>query len=257
MDQIQIVEEAQLPKKAKVVIGVPDAGLVGLISATFLIDNLSMEEVASVESDLFPPIVILHNGYPKSPMRIYGKDDLLVAISEIAIHPNVQRQILRELMEWVKGIGASLSIGLSGAPVPNRMDIDRPKVYGVAVNVDGKLMEKMGVEPLQEAMLAGPYAVLLETCRKENYPKHNSSCPVPPPVPRPRGIGHGAQGGREPDRADPGRQAAVGEGRGDQDKDEGRDAQHPEDDEGRGEGEGVRAPLHVRVGDQNGRGGPV
>ncbi len=170
MDQIQIVEEAQLPKKAKVVIGVPDAGLVGLISATFLIDNLSMEEVASVESDLFPPIVILHNGYPKSPMRIYGKDDLLVAISEIAIHPNVQRQILRELMEWVKGIGASLSIGLSGAPVPNRMDIDRPKVYGVAVNVDGKIMEKMGVEPLQEAMLAGPYAVLLETCRKENYP---------------------------------------------------------------------------------------
>ena len=170
MNQIQIVQEAEVPKNAKVIVGVPDAGLVGLISATFLIDNLSLEEIASVESDLFPPIVILHDGSPKSPMRIYGKDDLLVAISEIAIQPGVQRQIIRELLSWVKGAGASMSIGLSGAPVPNRMDIEKPKVYGVAVNVDGDLMGKIGVEPLQEAMLAGPYAVLLETCRKESYP---------------------------------------------------------------------------------------
>jgi uncharacterized protein len=169
-DKVEILQVKEPPEKAKVVIGVPDAGLVGLISASFLIDTLSMEEIASIESDLFPPVVVLHDGVPKSPMRAYAKDDLVVVISETAIQVNALRQVVRELVGWIDGMPGALSVSLSGAPVPNRMELETPKVYGVKINTDEDLLSKVGVEGLQEAMLVGPYAMILESCRKEGVP---------------------------------------------------------------------------------------
>lgn len=166
---IQIIETGPVPKKAKVVVGVPDAGLVGLISASFLVDTLSMEEIASIESDLFPPVVVLHDGVPKSPMRAYASDDVVVVISETAIKLGTLRKAVGEVVGWIGGIEGT-AVGLSGAPVPNRVEIDEPKVFGVTVNHQNDALSGLGVERLQEAILAGPYAMVLESCRKTGVP---------------------------------------------------------------------------------------
>jgi uncharacterized protein len=170
MGNIDIQELKSPPEKARVIIGIPDAGLVGLISSTFLIDALKMEEIASIESDLFPPVVVLHNGEPKSPMRAYARDDLVVVISETAIKAGALRKIITDLVDWIGNIEGGISVSLSGAPVPNRVDIDQPQVFGVTVNTDDDMLEKIGVEKLQEAILVGPYATILETCRKGSVP---------------------------------------------------------------------------------------
>ncbi len=170
MARLEIQETGKLPKNAKVIVGIPDAGLVGLISASHLIESLSMEEAVSFDSDAFPPIVVLHDGAPKSPMRAYSKGDLVVVISEIAIQLSSIRDVVRDLVGWMGAMGSSLSISLSGAPVPNRVDIDVPRVYGISVNVKDDLLAKMGVDRLQEAMLVGPYAAILEACRRTGAP---------------------------------------------------------------------------------------
>ncbi len=170
MPDLEIVETRKLPRGSKVVIGVPDAGLVGLISASYLIDHLSMEEAATIDSDLFPPIVVLHDGVPKSPVRVYAKNDLAVVISEIAIQLTALRQVVRELVAWIGGIQGGMSVCLSGAPVPNRVEIETPKVYGISMNLEDDPLPGMGVERLQEAMLVGPYAAILEACRKAKTP---------------------------------------------------------------------------------------
>ncbi|MFX0197471.1 MAG: PAC2 family protein, partial [Candidatus Hodarchaeota archaeon] len=46
-------------------IGLPEIGLVGTISAMQLIKSLDMEEVGYMKSELFPPLVIFHGGQPK------------------------------------------------------------------------------------------------------------------------------------------------------------------------------------------------
>ncbi len=168
---LEITEEKQPPENSKVIIGVPDSGLVGLISSTFLVDQLDMEEIASFESDLFPPVVVLHDGVPKSPMRAYAKDDLVVVVSETALKLDAMRKVMRQVIGWVDDIEGSTSVGLTGAPAPNRVDIDTPKVYGVTVNMnDDDIFSSLGVDQLQEAMLAGPYAMILEYCRKSKLP---------------------------------------------------------------------------------------
>ncbi|MBU7004638.1 MAG: proteasome assembly chaperone family protein [Theionarchaea archaeon] len=170
MGNIDIQEHKKPPANAKVIIGIPDAGLVGLISSTFLIDALQMEEIASIESDLFPPVVVLHNGEPKSQMRAYAKDDIVVVISETAIKAGALRQVISDLVEWIGDIPGGISVSLSGAPVPNRVEIDQPEVFGVVVNTSDDVLENMGVKKLQEAILVGPYATILETCRKGSVP---------------------------------------------------------------------------------------
>lgn len=170
MGKLEIQETGKVPRNAKVIIGIPDAGLVGLISASHLIESLSMEEVASFDSEAFPPMVVLHDGAAKSPMRAYSKGDLVVVISEIAIQLPSLREVVRDLVNWIGGAGAAFSISLSGAPVPNRVDIDTPKVFGVSINIKDDLLSKMGVDRLQDAMLVGPYAAILEACRKTGAP---------------------------------------------------------------------------------------
>jgi uncharacterized protein len=168
---LEITETESPPQGAKVIIGVPDSGLVGLISASFLIDQLEMKEIASFDSDLFPPVVVLHDGVPKSPMRAYAKDDLMVLISESAIKLTTMRKVMRQVLSWIQDIDGSISVGLTGAPAPNRMDIDTPKVYGVSVNMNGgETIDDLGVDRLQEAMLAGPYAMVLEYARRTKLP---------------------------------------------------------------------------------------
>lgn len=50
-----------------------------------LISKMSLREVAYVETDLLPPVVILENGLPKSPIRILEGGGVAVLSSEIAI----------------------------------------------------------------------------------------------------------------------------------------------------------------------------
>ena len=41
------------------IVGLPDVGLVGLIAMSYLISELNLEEIAYMDSDLLPPVVVL------------------------------------------------------------------------------------------------------------------------------------------------------------------------------------------------------
>ncbi len=67
------------------IIGLPDVGLVGLIATSYIISELNLEEIAYMDSDLLPPVVVLHKGLPHAPLRIYGNQNLIAVISELAV----------------------------------------------------------------------------------------------------------------------------------------------------------------------------
>ena len=81
-EPVKIVEKVPIPSDTTMLIGLPDVGLVGLIATSYLITELGFEEIAYVESDLLPPVVVLHNGLPHAPLRIYGNDKVIAVISE-------------------------------------------------------------------------------------------------------------------------------------------------------------------------------
>lgn len=151
--------------------GFPDVGLVGVLASSHIISELKLEEMAYVDSDLLPPVVVLHKGLPYSPMRIFGKDDLLVTIAETAIPAKGVQRLIRSFIDWTTSKDVKMLVPIGGIPVQNRQDVDEPKVFGSASSLDVlSLLEEKGVKVLKEGYMVGPQALIMRYCAERNVP---------------------------------------------------------------------------------------
>ena len=159
-ESVKIVEKQLVPSEATMILGLPDVGLVGLIATSYLISELNLEEIAYMDSDLLPPIVVLHKGLPHAPLRIYGNKNLIAVISELAVPAPAIYPILREIVDWgqVKKVKRIVSMG--GIPVQNRQAITEPKVFGAASNQELlDMLSKKGLTIMKEGYIVGPQAL--------------------------------------------------------------------------------------------------
>ncbi len=166
---VRVVEKVDVPKGLNMLQGLPDVGLVGVIATSHIISKLKLEEVAYVSSDILPPVVVLYNGLPYSPIRIFGNERLLVLISEIAIPADSLQQLMRAVVDWIEEKEIELVVSLGGLPTPNRQNIESPKVFGAASNMDSlKILKEKGIGLIERGFLVGPQALLLKYCSEED-----------------------------------------------------------------------------------------
>ncbi|MEM4699986.1 MAG: PAC2 family protein [Candidatus Nezhaarchaeales archaeon] len=170
VSEVEVVESARFEAEgAKAVEGLPDVGLVGAIATSFLVETLGLDEVAYVDSELLPPVMVLHRGRLKSPVRIHASGDLLLLVSEIAIPVEALPALVKEVTSWFKEKGVELMISLGGIPVPNRLDIETPAVYGVpGSDAAARLLRERGVEVMEEGFIAGAYALFLKEASRRS-----------------------------------------------------------------------------------------
>ncbi len=152
-------------------IGLPDVGLVGSISSAYLVDVLGMEEAGYIESDILPPLMVIHKSEAKHPIRLYTKDNLALLVSEVPIPPEAINLLGKIIVEWAKTHNSKLILSLAAIPIPNRVEVEEPEVYGLAVTEQAKgAMPKSGLKPLEEGMIVGPYAAIIRECIKAEQP---------------------------------------------------------------------------------------
>jgi len=170
-ERVRIVESREAPRGAIILQGLPDVGLVGLIASSHIISQLKLTEVAHVDSDLLPPVAVLHKGLPHAPIRIFGNDDIIATVSETAIPASAVQPIMRALVDWGEMKQMKMMVALGGLPVPNRQDIEKPKVFGVAsIPQLLEMLSQRGVEILREGYMVGPYALILRYCAEKGLP---------------------------------------------------------------------------------------
>jgi uncharacterized protein len=168
---INFVEKKPIPSRATMLCGFPDVGLVGVLASSFVISELALEELAYVDSDLLPPVVVLHKGLPHSPMRVLGNSSLLVTIAETAIPAKGIQRLMRSFMEWVKSKNTKMIVPIGGIPVQNRQDIEKPEVFGTASSVDMiRFLEQHKLDVLREGYMVGPQALIMRYCAEANLP---------------------------------------------------------------------------------------
>ncbi|MCS7384520.1 MAG: PAC2 family protein [archaeon GB-1867-097] len=170
MDDMQIVEREKVVEGSPIIItGLPDVGLVGAIASIHLIKKLSMKEYGHVEYDLIPPVIILHEGEIKAPVRLYSKGKIVTLISEITLPTETLMKLSKKIAEYAKEKESRHVIMLSGLVTPNRLDIEKPKVYGIATRrEDREMLEKNGITLLKEGYVTGINALILRECMKKN-----------------------------------------------------------------------------------------
>jgi uncharacterized protein len=169
-DGFRIIETAPVPNEAVMINGLPDVGLVGLLAASHIISSLNLEEAGSIESDLLPPMIVLHGGLPKSPVRIFTSGSLVVMISETAIPVSLLRPLAEGVVEWARSKGTKLMLSLGGMAVANRQDIDSPKVFAAFSEKALESRLNGAAEVLEEGYIVGAYGLLLRKCAEFSVP---------------------------------------------------------------------------------------
>ncbi|MCD6445414.1 proteasome assembly chaperone family protein [Candidatus Bathyarchaeota archaeon] len=170
-EDIKIIEKKDVPLGAVMLFGFPDVGLVGVIAASHLISELNLKEVAYLDSKLLPPLVVLHEGLPHSPIRIFGNQDILLAVSETAIPADTLHPIMHSLIDWGKSKKVKMMISMSGIPVQDRQDLETLKVFAAASNIETlKVLQDKGLAILKEGYMVGPQAILMQYCATVGLP---------------------------------------------------------------------------------------
>jgi len=170
---VRIVEGEGVEYNNPIVIeGLPDVGLVGTIAASYIVEKLDYKEIGHIESDLFPPVMVIHDGKLKNPFRIYSAEDgsVVVVLSEVAVPPKVVYPLTTALADWFHKIGTKQPvISVKGLPMKNRMDIDKPEVFAVGNNEDAVAeLKAKQMDLLEEGFIAGTYAMILRECSKRD-----------------------------------------------------------------------------------------
>jgi len=170
-NRVKIIEREEISEGLKVICGLPDVGLVGTIAASHLISKLELEEVAYVRSELLPPIIMLEKGLPRSPIRMFGSQDLIVLSSEIAIPSSAIYPIIESIIDWMWKKKVEIVFTLGGLPIPNRHEIEKPKVFGASSNETLlKMLSGKEIQVIQRGFLVGPQALILSYCTERGIP---------------------------------------------------------------------------------------
>jgi uncharacterized protein len=171
LSEINIVEKKQIPQGATMLFGFPDVGLVGVIAASHLIEELNLTEVAYMDSTLLPPLIVLHEGLPHSTIRIFGNHNILLAVSETPVAADAIYPVIDALINWGKGKKAKMMVSLSGMPIQDRQDAKELKVFAAASSPEMlKMVQDKGIEALMEGYVVGPQAIMLMRCAQMGLP---------------------------------------------------------------------------------------
>ncbi len=168
-DQILATRIVELEKqdydRPIVVGGFVGPGLVGLISASYLIEQLNLHQVAHISSQHIPPVAVFVGGKLRHPFRIYrGKNGkLVVVICEVPIDSRGLYEISSVLLSWlVEQVRMKEVIILDGIPV---RDIPSHRyAYCVASQKRSEDLKACGVEKASSALIAGFGGSMLSEC---------------------------------------------------------------------------------------------
>ena len=167
---VKIKETAKFDLKEPILIeGFPGIGLVGTISASYLVEKLKMDPLGYIMSEKFPPIAAVHNYRPLHPARIYKskKHNLVVLFSEFTVPMSVIHHLSSEIIEWSGEHKVSRIFSLGGISIEGEQN----EVFGIASTPElTKQLESKGVKMIKEGATTGVSGVLLADCASRGFP---------------------------------------------------------------------------------------
>jgi len=164
----QEYEELELGTPSFLILGFPDAGLVGGISISHLIRELSPKEVGGIDIPrLTPPIVFVKEGEAKPPIKLFRKDNVLIIAAEMPLPPTTVQMFSYALLEYAMRRRVDYIVGITGLGIPERMNREKPLTYAA---FSGEKMKRIIAEkkiPLfSEGAILGPFAIFLKESRR-------------------------------------------------------------------------------------------
>lgn len=159
-------------------IATPDIGLISIIAAAHLIQNLKAELIGYIDADWVPPISIISNGDPLPPIRIYATNNVNIILSEAPLPPTAWRNFAISTYNVIHTFNPLFVIGAIGIPNIKRMEISEIselRVFFVGKYLDVNYVDEDIRNIYNASMkftgtLAGPYSAVISLLIKKNIP---------------------------------------------------------------------------------------
>jgi predicted ATP-grasp superfamily ATP-dependent carboligase len=175
----------------------PSAGLAATVAAHYIVQTLNLPRIGLVDSPDGSSIAIVQSGRVQPAVRIHGRKDLAVVLSELPVSPSAGPEIARMILAGAQARKARLVIGLEGvfphpsgdgASEPTEQFIwaalSRPDETVVAQlrSAKARLLEDGVIGGVSGALLVEgirrtlPVSVLLVSARQseEGFPDHRA-----------------------------------------------------------------------------------
>lgn len=146
----------------------PSAGVVGIIVANTIIDQLGMEEIAHLRSKYIPSAAVFLDGRLRHPFRVYAHKtkNLLVVTTELPVAEEGMYAVSSSLLDWAATMGVKETVVLDGIPVQGLPE-ERKVLFVAEEEKIADLEKYKEMEMLKKGIITGiAGSVLAETlCR--------------------------------------------------------------------------------------------
>ncbi len=144
-------------------------GLVGIIAARHLVDELGMKYVGSVSGEGIPPVASVRKGVALPPVRLYvhREKKVLCVLSDVSIPDVLADDIAKALVSFAKEKGIARIVSIAGIIVQGESE----GVYAVgATERDVHEAARWGLQPVEKGMTTGISAALLVRAAEAGVP---------------------------------------------------------------------------------------
>ncbi|HEV8387465.1 MAG TPA: PAC2 family protein [Nitrososphaera sp.] len=182
---------------AILVAGFPGPGLVGSMSASYIIEQQKMRQIAYVDSDFIMPGVMYIGGRLRHPFRIYAneKGDVCVVVCDAPMFLAGIRQILNPVVRWAQDHNIREIMVLEGIAANEIPQAERKPVI---MSSDGKSddhgflsrIHRNGTEEKTSGsptFITGISGALLASCLSNGIPCTGILIAAPQAIPDPEG----------------------------------------------------------------------
>ena len=185
----------------------PSAGFAATVAAHYVLRALNLPRIGSLESPDSPPIAVVQGGEVQPPIRVYGRPDLAVVVSEFPPILSSTGAIAQAILDGAEAHQARALICLEGVvPHPGDGDGDEAEseaenqpeetVWGVSSRKDPatrKFLEAGRIRFLEDGVIGGvtgallvgglhrtiPVSTLLVSARDSvGYPDHRAGAAI-------------------------------------------------------------------------------
>jgi uncharacterized protein len=179
-----------------IIVAFPGAGMVGSISANYIIEQLGLHQIAFVDSEFAIPGIIYIGGKLRHPFRLYASNDgkICVILCEIPVVSRGIHSVLSTLVKWAKNYNAREMIVLDGFP---REGIPPPARRAWILSSDrGIAYTNRGLQPISNVdsrsnnvmiFVEGISGGLLASCLSNGIKCKGVFVPSPNTMPNPEG----------------------------------------------------------------------
>ena len=163
---------------ALLITGFPTIGLIGTIATRFIVYSLKLDLIGAFLSDYFPPMSTISHHTPLPPVRLYGEEkkcgpngkneSLVVLLSEFVPHFTTLRPMANRLIDWCKENNCNSVVCIEGFNLEKKSE--ETPLLGVGSTENArKVLEKYGIDIMEEGMVSGFSGILLYEGNRRNF----------------------------------------------------------------------------------------